>query len=61
MSGQAILLAGLPSNCGLGRPGMYGVMAVADGYRRIGTNQAVTVAAETRSPVNLGVVPLRRR
>jgi hypothetical protein len=49
------------TNRGLGRPGKYGVMVVADGYRWVGTDQAVTVGAETPSPVNLGVVPLRRR
>ncbi len=49
------------SNRPLARPAHYGVMVVADGYRWIGIDDGVTVAAETPARLDVGAVHLQRR
>jgi hypothetical protein len=49
------------TNRPLGRPGHYGVMLVADGYRWIGTDDGVSTEGETPAHLDVGAVRLRRR
>jgi hypothetical protein len=48
------------SNRLLARPAHYGVMVVADGYRWIGTDDAVALAADAPAMLDMGTIPLRR-
>jgi hypothetical protein len=43
------------------RPAHYGVMVVADGYRWIGTDDAVALGDDGGLEVDMGTIPLRRR
>lgn len=45
----------------LARPARYGVMVVADGYRWIGTDDAVTLGDDGPLAKDMGSIPLRRR
>lgn len=45
----------------LDRAAHYGVMVVADGYRWVGTDDAVAVADDGPTTVDMGSIPLRRR
>jgi len=49
------------SNRGLDRAAHYGVMVVADGYRWVGTDDAVTVPDDAPAALDMGSIPLRRR
>jgi hypothetical protein len=49
------------TNRPLARPGHYGVMVVADGYRWIGTDDGVSTEGETPAHLDVGAVRLRRR
>jgi len=48
-------------NRGLERSAHYGVMVVADGYRWVGTDDAVTVPDEAPPSLDMGSIPLLRR
>jgi hypothetical protein len=43
------------------RPARYGVMVVADGYRWIGTDEAVDVGEDAPPTLDMGAIPLRHR
>lgn len=43
------------------RPARYGVMVVADGYRWIGTDEAVEVGDDAPATLDMGSIPLRHR
>ena len=49
------------ANRTLSRPAHYGVMVVADGYRWIGTDDAVDVGDDAPQALDMGSIPLRRR
>jgi hypothetical protein len=48
------------SNRLLARPAHYGIIVVADGYRWIGTDDAVALAADAPAMLDMGTIPLRR-
>lgn len=48
------------SNRLLARAAHYGVIVVADGYRWIGTDDAVALAADAPAMLDMGTIPLRR-
>ncbi|HEY8925354.1 MAG TPA: carboxypeptidase-like regulatory domain-containing protein [Polyangia bacterium] len=48
-------------NRGLARSAHYGVMVVADGYRWVGTDDAVTVPDDGPPTFDMGSIPLLRR
>jgi len=45
----------------LDRAAHYGIMVVADGYRWVGTDDAVAVAEDGPTTMDMGSIPLRRR
>jgi len=49
------------ANRGLDRSGHYGVMVVADGYRWVGTDDAVAVPDDAPPALDMGTIPLLRR
>jgi len=49
------------ANRALARPAHYGVMVVADGYRWIGTDDAIDVGDSASPALDMGSIPLRHR
>jgi hypothetical protein len=49
------------ANRALARPAHYGVMVVADGYRWIGTDDALDVGDGASPTLDMGSIPLRHR
>jgi len=60
-TGMADSTGHFAGNRPLDRAAHYGVMVVADGYRWIGTDDAVAVAEDGPTTVDMGSIPLRRR
>jgi hypothetical protein len=60
-TGMADSTGHFAGNRPLTRPAHYGIMVVADGYRWIGTDDAVTVGGDGPLAMDMGSIPLRRR
>lgn len=60
-TGMADSTGHFAGNRPLDRAAHYGVMVVADGYRWVGTDDAVAVADDGPTTVDMGSIPLRRR
>ena len=60
-TGMADSTGRFTGNRGLARPARYGVMVVADGYRWIGTDDAIALADDSPPTLDMGSIPLRRR
>lgn len=60
-TGMADSTGHFAGNRPLDRTAHYGIMVVADGYRWVGTDDAVAVADGGPTTVDMGSIPLRRR
>jgi len=60
-TGMADSTGHFAANRPLDRAAHYGIMVVADGYRWVGTDDAVAVADDGPTTVDMGSIPLRRR
>lgn len=60
-TGMADSTGHFAGNRPLDRAAHYGIMVVADGYRWVGTDDAVAVADDGPTTVDMGSIPLRRR
>jgi len=60
-TGMADSTGHFAANRPLDRSAHYGIMVVADGYRWVGTDDAVAVADDGPTTVDMGSIPLRRR
>jgi hypothetical protein len=60
-TGMADSTGHFAGNRGLARSARYGVMVVADGYRWIGTDDAVVLGDDAPATLDMGSIPLRRR
>jgi len=60
-TGMADSTGHFAGNRPLDRAAHYGIMVVADGYRWVGTDDAVAIAEGGPTTVDMGSIPLRRR